>query len=98
MNSRKFFKNGGGASPLDSNSKAFGEATGGICLFDDAPASGSAMVSKTYSPCAISEVGEEKSSSRLGILAQQEIPEHLPATPTDAGSHNSFLFALQSAG
>ena len=31
------------------------------------------MVSKTYSPCAISEVGEEKSSSRLGILAQQEI-------------------------
>ena len=49
------------------------------------------MVSKTYSPCAISEVGEEKSSSRLGILAQQEIPEHLPATPTDAGSHNSFF-------
>ena len=45
----------------------------GIYLFDDALTSGSAMVSKTYSPCAISEVGEEKSSSRLGILAQQEI-------------------------
>ena len=47
MKNVKKLRNGGGASPLDSNSKGFGEATGGICLFGDALTSGSPMLSKT---------------------------------------------------
>ena len=54
MNNEKCYtsKKRGGATPLGSCSKGFESQAGGMCLFDDALTSGSAIVSKTHSPCS----------------------------------------------
>ena len=52
MKNSKFKNIGGGATPLSRNSKVFVGRAGGMCLFDDALTSGSAIVSKTHSPCS----------------------------------------------